>query len=321
MGRYVKNQPNSLTKNVKNETAEHKAQEGEEFFRTITENVDDLIALLDTKGRRIYNSPSYYQVFGNDNLESGSDSFIEIHPDDRERVQAAFFKTVATGVGERIEFRFLLKDGTIRHMESQGSVIRNMDGKVSRVIVVSRDVTDRKKVEEQLLHATNHDNLTGLPNRALLNDRLKLAIATAKRNKGHILALMFIDLDKFKSINDTLGHAIGDKLLAKVATRIQTCLRASDTAARLGGDEFVVLLPSINSHHDALLVAEKIRHAICQPVRIAGQILNVSPSIGIAIYPDNGKDEVELLKNADAAMYSAKQSGRDTVCFYSPPQK
>jgi diguanylate cyclase (GGDEF)-like protein/PAS domain S-box-containing protein len=317
----VKKQPSPLSNNEKSNTSGRKAQEGEEFFRTITENVDDLIALLDTKGRRIYNSPSYYQMFGNDNLESGSDSFSEIHPDDVERVQAAFFKTVATGVGERIEFRFLLKDGTIRHMESQGSVIRNMDGKVSRVIVVSRDVTDRKKVEEQLLHATNHDNLTGLPNRALLNDRLKLAIATARRNKGHILALMFIDLDKFKPINDTLGHAIGDKLLTKIATRIQTCLRASDTAARLGGDEFVVLLPSINSHHDALLVAEKIRHAICQPARISGHILNVSPSIGIATYPDNGKDEVELLRHADAAMYSAKQSGRDTVCFYSPPSK
>jgi diguanylate cyclase (GGDEF)-like protein/PAS domain S-box-containing protein len=317
----VKKQLNPLSDNEKSETSRHQAQEGEEFFRTITENVDDLIALLDTKGRRIYNSPSYYQVLGNDSLEGGSDSFLEIHPDDRERVEAAFFKTVATGVGERIEFRFLRKDGTIRYMESQGSVIRNMDGKVSRVIVVSRDVTDRKKVEEQLLHATNHDNLTGLPNRALLNDRLKLAIATARRNKGHTLALMFIDLDKFKPINDTLGHAIGDKLLTKIATRIQTCLRASDTAARLGGDEFVVLLPSINSHHDALLVAEKIRHAICQPVRISGHVLNASPSIGIAIYPDNGKDEVELLKHADAAMYSAKQSGGDSVCFYSPPQK
>ena len=317
----MKKQANPLSNNKKSETSWHQSQEGEEFFRTIAENVDDMIVLLDTKGRRIYNSPSYQQVFGDDSPERGSDSFSEIYPEDRERVQAAFFKTVATGVGERIEYRFLLKDGTIRHMESQGSVIRNMDGKVSQVIVVSRDVTDRKKVEEQLLHATNHDNLTGLPNRALLNDRLKLAIATARRNKGLILALMFIDLDKFKSINDTLGHAIGDKLLAKVATRIQTCLRASDTAARLGGDEFVVLLPSINSHHDALLVAEKIRHAICQPIRLAGQILNVSPSIGIAIYPDNGRDEVELLKHADAAMYSAKQSGRDTVCFYSLPQK
>lgn len=316
----MKKQANPMANNAKSKATEPDVQAGEEFFRTITENVEDLIALLDTKGRRIYNSPSYHHVLGKENLENGSDSFSEIHPEDRERVKAAFYKTVATGVGERIEFRFLLKDGTIRYMESQGSVIRNMDGKVSRVIVVSRDVTERKKIEEQLLHATNHDILTGLPNRALLNDRLKLAIATAKRNKVHVLALMFIDLDKFKPINDTLGHAIGDKLLAQIATRIQTCLRASDTAARIGGDEFVVLLPTINSHHDALLVAEKIRHAICQPVRLADQILNVSPSIGIAIYPDNGKDEVELLKHADAAMYAAKQSGRDTVCFYSPPK-
>ena len=291
--------------------------EGEAFFRTITENVDDLIALLDTKGRRIYNSPSYRQVFGHEEIKPGSDSFSEIHPDDRDRVKAAFFKTVATGIGERIEFRFLLKDGGIRYMESQGSVIRNLDGKVSKVIVVSRDITERKKFEEQLLHTTYHDILTGLPNRILLNDRLKVAIATAKRNKDQMLALMFIDLDNFKQINDTLGHILGDQLLAESATRILGCLRASDTVARIGGDEFVVLLPSINNPEEARRVAENIRSSICEPARVDGQIASVSTSIGIAIYPENGKDEDTLLRNADSAMYRAKQSGRNLVMFYS----
>ena len=312
-------QPDTITAGSGHDAPEILARENESFFRTITENVDDLIALLDTKGRRIYNSPSYHQVFGQEEIKPGSDSFSEIHPEDRDHVRSVFFKTVATGVGERIEFRFLLNDGSIRYMESQGSVIRNLDGKVSKVIVVSRDITERKKFEQQLLHTTHHDVLTGLPNRILLNDRLKLAIATAQRNKGQKLALMFIDLDNFKQINDTLGHIIGDQLLAESASRIHGCLRASDTVARIGGDEFVVLLPSVKTPAEAKGVAENIRNAICQPVKLNGHSVSVSTSIGIALYPENGKDEDALLRNADAAMYLAKQSGRNTVmCFKSP---
>ena len=295
--------------------------ESEEIFRAIFENVDDLIALLDTDGRRIYNSPSYRKIFSKEELEAGSSSFNEIHPEDRERIKAVFRRSVETGIGERSEFRFLLKDGSIRHIESQGNVVHDASGKVSKVVVISRDVTERKKIEEKLRHLSYHDMLTGLPNRILFSDRLKQAIATAKRDKIHILSLMFIDLDDFKEINDNFGHVAGDLALKEVASRIQDCLRESDTAARLGGDEFVVLLPAIETPDDAMIVAKKIRHALCQPIDLGNHGLTVSTSIGIAVYPEHGSEEETLLKHADAAMYHAKKSGRNTVCLFSAVQQ
>jgi|GEM_PF-1043951 len=297
-----------------------KGNSDEEIFRAIT-NVDDLIAVLDTDGRRIYNSPSYRKIFRKEELGAGSSSFDEIHPEDRERIKAVFRRTVETGIGERSEFRFLLKDGSIRFIESQGNVVHGASGKASKVVVVSRDVTERKNIEEKLRHLSYHDLLTGLPNRILFDDRLKQAIAAAKRDKIHKLSLMYMDLDNFKKINDSFGHAAGDLVLKEVASRIQDCLRESDTAARMGGDEFVVLLPGIEAPDDAMIVAKKIRHALCQPIDLGKHGLTVTTSIGIADYPEHGSEEEALLKNADAAMYHAKESGRDTVCIFSPVQQ
>ena len=298
-----------------------KGNSDEEIFRAIAENADDLIAVLDTDGRRIYNSPSYHKIFRKEELRVGSSSFNEIHPEDRERIKAVFRTTVETGIGERSEFRFLLKDGSIRHIESHGNVVHDASGNVSKVVVVSRDVTGRKNIEENLRHLTYHDMLTGLPNRILFSDRLKQAIAAAKRDKIHKLSLMFMDLDNFKEINDSFGHAAGDLVLKEVASRIQDCLRESDTAARLGGDEFVVLLPAIESPDDAMIVAKKIRHALRQPIDLGKHGLTVTTSIGIAVYPEHGSEEETLLKNADAAMYHAKECGRDTVCLFSTVQQ
>jgi diguanylate cyclase (GGDEF)-like protein len=150
----------------------------------------------------------------------------------------------------------------------------------------------------------------------LLSDRLQQAIISCKRERTHF-ALMFLDLDMFKYINDKHGHEIGDLLLKEAAMRVQSCLRESDTAARIGGDEFVVLLPMIDSIYTAKLVAEKIRHALCMPFSISGQNLMISTSIGIALYPEHGTDEKTLLRNADTAMYLAKQNGRNTAVFFS----
>jgi diguanylate cyclase (GGDEF)-like protein/PAS domain S-box-containing protein len=277
--------------------------------------------VLDTDGRRIYNSPSYRKIFRNEELGVGSSSFDEIHPEDRERIHAVFRRTVETGIGERSEFRFLLRDGSIRHIESQGNVVHDASGKVSKVVVVSRDVTERKNIEEKWHHLSYHDMLTSLPNRILFSDRLKQAIAAAKRDKIHILSMMFIDLDDFKEINDNFGHVTGDLALKEVASRIQECLRESDTAARLGGDEFVVLLPAIEAPDDAIIVAKKIRHALSQPIALGNLGLTVSTSIGIAVYPEHGSEEETLLRNADAAMYHAKKSGRNTVCVFSAVQQ
>jgi diguanylate cyclase (GGDEF)-like protein/PAS domain S-box-containing protein len=294
---------------------ENELIESEELFRTITENVGDLIAMLDADGRRLYTNPSYRRIFTEQEPKIGSSSFVEIHPDDSERIRKLFRRSVETGIGERAEYRFLLSDGSIRHIESEGNVVCDEDGKVCKVILVSRDVTERKQAEEQIQHLANYDNLTDLPNRRLFTDRLQQAIVAAKRDKTR-LAVLFLDLDMFKQINDTLGHDIGDLILKDTAKRLQDCLRESDSAARVGGDEFVVVLPGIESTGDAMVVAEKIRSALDQPYEHAGGSLRISSSIGIAVYPENGGDDKELIKNADDAMYFAKTSGRNAVKLF-----
>jgi diguanylate cyclase (GGDEF)-like protein len=170
----------------------------------------------------------------------------------------------------------------------------------------------------QLSQLTFHDALTGLPNRRLLEDRLDQAIARATREKRRV-SLLFIDLDKFKPINDQYGHAVGDWLLKQAAERMRECLRISDTAARMGGDEFVVLLPDVEKSDAAVTVAEKIRKELLLPfVRDDGTELKISSSIGVAFFPDNADDASELLRLGDEAMYQAKNSGRNTVVVFAP---
>jgi diguanylate cyclase (GGDEF)-like protein/PAS domain S-box-containing protein len=289
--------------------------ESEEKFRVIAENVEDLIVLLDTEGRRLYNSPSYNKVLGH--VRAGADSFAEVHPEDRERIRKVFEQTVKTGIGHRTQFRFLLKDGSVRHIESQGSVIRDSHGKVSKVVVVSRDITERKHAEAHIRHLAHHDGLTGLPNRILLADRLGLAIVQANREHRRA-GVLFIDLDRFKEVNDKLGHQAGDRLLQTVAERLTASVREGDTVARLGGDEFVVLLPNIRDHGDTQRVANKILENVSRPYTLEAQAFMVTPSIGIAVFPDDGANVEDLMRNADAAMYHAKQMGRNNCQFFNP---
>lgn len=185
------------------------------------------------------------------------------------------------------------------------------------IAAIYNDVTKEKQAEAQMQHMAHYDALTGLPNRALFSDRLQQALAKAKRSEAH-LALLFLDLDKFKPVNDSLGHAVGDVLLAEVGKRLQACVRESDTVSRLGGDEFVVLLPTIEAEPDAMLVAEKIRDALNQPFELAGHHIGISASIGVAVYPQHGSDEHTLTKNADAAMYIAKNAGHNNARLYQP---
>ncbi len=190
-------------------------------------------------------------------------------------------------------------------------------GGLTHHVAVFSDITERKIEEERIRHLAHYDLLTGLPNRTLFTDRLRQAIAKARRDKGRT-ALLFIDLDKFKPVNDTFGHEVGDLLLKEVAKRLQYCVRGSDTASRIGGDEFVVLLLTIEEEQDALMVAEKIRHALNQPFELAGNSLHISSSIGVAIYPEHGYDEEKLLRNADTAMYYSKKGGCNSVKLYQP---
>lgn len=220
------------------------------------------------------------------------------------------------GFCENFEAQFLLKDGTRRVILISGKQF--LMGNVLHLISISRDITDRKEIELRMTHMAQHDFLTGLPNRALFFDRLKQGLLHAKRDKER-LALMFLDLDRFKDINDTLGHAVGDLLLKAASLRMMECVRQSDTVGRIGGDEFVVLLPVIKDDQDVLLVALKIRHAMAEPFELpGGHTVHISCSVGMAIYPEHGDDELALSKSSDAALYHAKNKGRNRVELFSP---
>lgn len=181
--------------------------------------------------------------------------------------------------------------------------------------MVWRDITERKRIEDAIRHLAYHDVLTGLPNRILFTDRLVLAIAQAKRYRK-TMAVMMLDLDRFKTINDTAGHHIGDLLLQSVGRRLTHTLREEDTVARLGGDEFMILLPEIKQALSSFRVADKIVSAFKEPFICEGNELSTSASIGIAVYPDDGEDMDTLMKHADTAMYQAKSTGRNTYCRF-----
>lgn len=195
--------------------------------------------------------------------------------------------------------------------------VRDENGKLSNYVAVFSDITERKASEQRMQHLAHHDVLTDLPNRVLFSDRLQQALVQARRDNLH-LAVMFLDLDKFKPINDRFGHAMGDLLLKEAALRLQNCVRGSDTVSRVGGDEFIVLLPSIDTQQDALQVAEKMRLALSQPFELAAQRVFISASIGVAVFPEHGSDEKTLIKSADAAMYYAKSLMRDNVQLFRP---
>jgi len=318
----------SLTDITERKRAEEAIREQEEFFRMITENIEDFIAVLDLDGRRLYNSPSYAKLVDNIETMKGTDSFAEVHPDDRERVKSVFRGIVQTGSGLNIEYRFVLADGSIRHMESRGGLIRNSLGQASRVVVISRDITERKQAEQKIHELAFFDMLTGLPNRRMLDDRMTYAIAASKRS-GRYCALMFLDLDNFKPLNDLHGHEAGDKLLIEVAHRIGSCVREVDTVARFGGDEFVIMLTELDvdkesSIAQAKIVAEKIRTLIAKPYILTIKnrknneiqlVHHCTSSIGVVLFNNHEYSPEELLKHADMEMYHAKESGRNQVFF------
>jgi diguanylate cyclase (GGDEF)-like protein len=251
--------------------------------------------------------------------EDGASVFNNQHPDDTLRLIDAVKESAQQLTPLNLEYRVIVQTQGIRWRHVKAQPEQHADGSVIWHGLIT-DITERKEAEERIHHMAQYDQLTDLPNRALLSDRLQQALSIAKRKQSR-LALLFLDLDKFKPINDSLGHAIGDLLLKKAAIRMQHCMRESDTIARIGGDEFVVLIPNIETDEDAQLVAEKIRAALEQPFEIEGYVLNISTSIGIAIYPEQGEDEIELAKNADVAMYYAKQSGRNAIRRYDASMK
>jgi PAS domain S-box-containing protein len=303
--------------------------ERDQLFQLISENAADMIALVDGDGRRLYNSPAYLKVLGYSPEDLNATSSIEqIHPDDRPRVLKAAEKARLSGQGERMEYRVRHKDGSWRTLESTASPIRNEKGQTDKLVIVNRDITERKRAEEMLAHNAFHDGLTNLPNRALFLDRLQQALTLSKRHPNYKFAVLLIDVDEFKIINDSLGHAAGDDLLIQIGQRLKESVRRADTVsrprtsdvpdrpanddtlARLGGDEFTILLDDIRDPIEAVRVAERMQAELAIPFVVNQQGIVISASIGIAASTSPHTHADDLLRDADIAMYRAKRAGK-----------
>ncbi len=313
LGPVIERELREATLSRERKDAEDRLRESRELFQAIVENVGDLVALLDTDGRRIYNSPSYRPLFSEEDIKRGSISFQEIHPEDRERIRAMFRRTVATGVGERGEFRFVLKDGSIRNIESEGRAIHDAEGKVSKVIVVSRDITERKRIETELQELATTDFLTGLPNRRHFLARLEQEHARMQRLEGQRTAVLMLDLDHFKRVNDSFGHATGDSWLKHVAALMRGELRKIDIVGRLGGEEFGAILPGADPT-SAEVFAERLRIKVADtPLMLKDQVIRLTVSIGVAALHMKDANADAALIRADRALYRAKENGRNRV--------
>jgi diguanylate cyclase (GGDEF)-like protein/PAS domain S-box-containing protein len=245
---------------------------------------------------------------------------LRIHPGDVGQVERALTDHLAGKTADyAAEHRVLWRDGSWRWVLSRARLAsRGKDGAPQRIVGTVSDIDARKKAEQQIHHMAHHDALTGLPNRVLFADRLRQAMLAAQREGGKV-GVIYFDLDKFKPVNDTHGHAVGDALLQAVASRVRGALRESDTLARIGGDEFVVLLPRCSGESDALTVANNILVLLNQPFEADGKVLAISGSLGLAVHPDCGGDDHQLLRCADQAMYEAKAQGRARVCAWRAP--
>jgi diguanylate cyclase (GGDEF)-like protein/PAS domain S-box-containing protein len=209
------------------------------------------------------------------------------------------------------------RDGLQIPIEESVAAIHDKEGRVTGAVIVFRDVSVAQAMAQQMTHSAKHDFLTGLPNRMLLNDRIGQAIASGRRHAKQV-AVLFLDLDGFKHINDSLGHPVGDKLLQSVAERLVDCVRGSDTVSRQGGDEFVILLSDLAQSEDAAVMAGRVLRAIAEPHSIDQHDLHVTTSIGVSVFPDDGANAESLIKNADTAMYQAKEQGRQSFQFFKP---
>lgn len=294
--------------------AEAALRESEERYALAAQGANDGLWDWNLKRNEIYFSPRWKAMLGFEDNEIGSSTdewFNRVHADDLGRVKMEIAAHLG-GLTRHFEneHRMMHKDGTYRWMLSRGIAVPDADGTRQRMAGSLTDITDRKLAEEQLLHDAFHDALTGLPNRALFMDRLGQSIARAKRRKDYLFAVLFLDLDRFKVVNDGLGHAIGDQLLIAIAQRLEASLRPGDTVARLGGDEFVILLDDIRDLGGPTLVATRVQKELALPFSLSGREVFTTASIGIALSSTGYDRPEDLLQDSDTAMYRAKVLGR-----------
>jgi len=296
---------------------EEALRESEERYAVAARGANDGIWDWDLRRDRVHYSPRWLEMVGSDATatEATIDTWLSrVHEDDLESLRAALERHLVHGTDTfQHEHRLRGARGEVRWMLARGLAVRDAHGKTIRMAGSLTDITARKAAEQQLLHDAFHDALTGLPNRTLFVDRLTLTLEHSRRNSDERLAVLFVDLDRFKNINDSLGHSVGDALLVEVAARLRACLRPGDTVARLGGDEFAVLVTDVRASSDAIRVAERILDALEERFVITGHEVITSASIGIAIGSSSYERAEELVRDADTAMYRAKAAGR--ACY------
>lgn len=265
----------------------------------------------------IYVNPAFEKITGYRFSEVQGENCRFLQREDHDQIGLQQIRLALKEKREgQAELRNYRKDGQMFWNELHLAPVPNPEGKVTHYVGIVVDITDRKAMEEQLLYQATHDSLTNLPNRILLTDRITQGIILAKRS-DQLLGIMFLDLDWFKLVNDTLGHTLGDHLLNKIGQRLRSCIRESDTLARMGGDEFIFIISYLKDHEDIIGIAQKILEIIAEPIVVDDSELNLTGSIGISFYPDDGQDAITLIKHADLAMYRAKDLGRNNFQFYT----
>lgn len=305
---------------------QHALQHSEARFRSLVQNSSDIVLITDAEGRITYQSPSTSHVLGYAHDHLLGKRLTELSaPDDQDNVQALFHTLISpTEAAPRpTTYRALHANGSWRWIETIGTNLLT-DPHVQGIVLNSRDITERRQLEQQLRHQALHDALTGLPNRVLFHAQIEAALARSRRRQTR-LAVLFLDLDNFKQVNDTQGHRAGDLLLQLVAERLRGSVRANDLPARMGGDEFAVLLEDIATIDDAIFVAERIIAELLRPFTLGGQTARIGTSIGIATGNGSHASAADLLRHADDAMYRAKQHGKGQYAIHellqpTPPQ-
>jgi diguanylate cyclase (GGDEF)-like protein/PAS domain S-box-containing protein len=317
----------SLYQQARHEIAERKRieaalRESEERFELAVRGANEGIWDLNLKSNKIHYSPRWKEMLGYQEGEVGDEPgewFNRVHPEDIDILKAALVNHLNGKTAHlEIEYRIRCKDGVYRWMVCRGIAVRGIDGEVSRVAGSQTDISERKEVDGKLLHVAFHDRLTDLPNRALFMEHLQRAIQRSQTEPGYSFAVLFLDLDKFKDVNDSLGHPTGDQLLIAVARILQNALGKKDIVARLGGDEFVIFLDQIQDKEDAIGKSREILSILAAPIRLGQHQVFISTSIGIVLSTSGYSKPEDVLRDADIAMYAAKSQGKSTFQLFDP---
>jgi diguanylate cyclase (GGDEF)-like protein/PAS domain S-box-containing protein len=299
--------------------AEDAVRASEEKFRQLAENIHEVFWMMDTAAKDVlYVSPAYEQVWGHkvETVYADPEHWVKsIHPEDVRGALDIFARQVQGEVVENV-YRIVQPSGDIRWIRDRAFPVRDSDGVIIRLAGVAEDITDRKLAELRLLHQSLHDDLTDLPNRRFFRD--KLARALEQSEAGRVGAVLFIDLDDFKLVNDTLGHAAGDQILNEVVSRLLPACGEHNTLARFGGDEFTVLVTEIEGRESARLVADRLIRCLAEPFRVAERDVYIGASIGISLFPEDGAETTLLKRAANLAMHEAKQAGKNQLQFFTP---